>query len=252
MLASLGDGWLYRGVLFLKLFFRFGFHPISMHLRANGVSFLLSVRSHEELMLLYEIFCRRIYDFSLASDAEYVVDCGANCGISSLFLYTLYPSARILAVEPNPALFPRLQETVRPYKNILPVQCAVGAVDGEASFFVSPHATTASSLLQRSSEDKEYRVPVKTLKTILTEHGFPRVDVLKFDIEGAEEHLFTDSNTKDKIRFCVGEVHEDLMGVSLQEFLSTVQSGFSVSLVPTKKQKRFIMSAHTIAEKSNP
>ncbi len=222
-----------------------------MHLRVNGVSFLLSIHSHEELMLVYEIFCRRIYDFSSVSNAEYVVDCGANCGVSSLFLYTLYPNAHILAIEPNPALFPRLQETVRPYKNILPVQYAVGAVDGEASFFVSPRVTTASSFSRRSPEDKEYRVPVKTLKTILTEHELPRVDALKFDIEGAEEHLFADSDVRDRIRFCVGEVHEDLMEISLVEFLSTARSCFTISLVPTKKQKRFIMSARTITKKSN-
>lgn len=201
-------------------------------------------------MLLYEIFGRRIYDFSSVSDAEYIVDCGANCGISSLFLYTLYPNARILAIEPNPALFPRLQETVRPYKNILPVQYAVGAVDGEASFFVSPHATTASSLLRRSPEDAEHKVPIKTPKTILTECGFSRVDALKFDIEGAEEHLFADSDVRDRIRFCVGEVHEDLMEISLEKFLSTMRPSFTISLVPTKKQKRFIMSARTITKKS--
>lgn len=244
-LAALGDGLSNRISLFLRLLLRSQWRSIVMHLRANGTPFLFKASTHEELMLLYEIFCRRMYDFSSVRHAEYIVDCGANCGISSLFLHTLYPSARILAVEPNPTLFPRLQEVVRSYKNILPVQCAVGGREGTVRFFVSPHTTVASSLVQRAVNDKEYVVTMKTLEKLMYENNFPRIDALKFDIEGAEYDLFSRFSKLDVVDSFSGEVHEDLMGVSVTDFTTLFVERFHISLTPTGKKGRYIIHGHT-------
>lgn len=243
-IAALGDGMFLRVLIFFKLFFRTWRRPIYLRLRVNGTSISLHIRFHEELMLLQEIFCRRIYDFSSVHNARFVIDCGANCGISTLFLYTLFPNAKILALEPNPELFSRLKEMVSGYTNITPLQCAVGGTNRRAFFFVSPHTTVASSLIRRSGSDTEYSVSVKTLETIMDENNFPTIDALKFDIEGAEGEMFSFFSRFDALGAFCGEVHEDLMKISTKDLVGLIKDRFEFTITPTRKKGRYIMYGH--------
>ena len=59
-----------------------------------------------------EIFCERIYNFKYSNPSPKVLDIGANIGISVLFFKTIYPKARIVALEPDPRIFRFLKKNV--------------------------------------------------------------------------------------------------------------------------------------------
>lgn len=46
-----------------------------------------------------EIFVDEIYKFQAQSDTPYIIDCGANIGMSCLYYKKLYPNSKILAFE---------------------------------------------------------------------------------------------------------------------------------------------------------
>src|SRR5690606_6701996 len=73
--------------------------------------------------LYREIFLDEIYRFSAACEAPFIVDCGANIGMSVLYFKTLYPESRIVAFEPNPSAFALLEKNV-----------AVNQLDGVSLF----------------------------------------------------------------------------------------------------------------------
>ena len=154
----------------------------------------------------------------------------------------MFPSARILAVEPNPQLFERLKRMVAPYSNITPAQCAVGRDDQLATFFVTPNTTVASSLTRRSKEDVVHTVQEKKIETLMKEWDLPTIDVLKFDVEGAESAIFSNPQTHKHIRSCAGEVHEDLMGMSIKEFSDLISETYGYTLTPARKRQRYIVS----------
>src|SRR5687767_13587638 len=69
----------------------------------DSVSFLSAKR---------EIFGNEIYRFKSTSDAPYILDCGANIGLSIIYFKRLFPLAEIVAFEPDPRIFQFLQENV--------------------------------------------------------------------------------------------------------------------------------------------
>jgi hypothetical protein len=62
--------------------------------------------------LFEEIFVRRYYPFRPARRTPFVVDCGANVGVSAMFFKTVAPEAEILAFEPEPTAFRLLCDNV--------------------------------------------------------------------------------------------------------------------------------------------
>ena len=119
------------------------------------------------------------------------VDVGANIGAYSLFVAAeAGPSAKILAVEPQPAIFDRLTYNIsqNPFGTIKAVACAVADKPGELTMFLSPRNSGESSVkIVASDAATSVRVPATTLLELLRQEGFGRVDALKLDVEGAED-----------------------------------------------------------------
>jgi FkbM family methyltransferase len=119
------------------------------------------------------------------------VDIGANVGTYSLFVAARAGgSARILAVEPQPDIFDRLTFNIRqnPFGTIKAVAWAVADKDGELTLFLDPSNKGESSVkMVGSGQTRTIRVPAITLKRLLDQEGFTRVDAMKVDVEGAED-----------------------------------------------------------------
>jgi FkbM family methyltransferase len=119
------------------------------------------------------------------------VDVGANIGAYALFLANAAgPNARILAVEPLPAIFDRLVYNIRqnPFGTIKAVACAVADKPGELTLFLDARNSGGSSVkVVGSSQAETVRVPATTLLQLVTQERFSRLDAVKLDVEGAED-----------------------------------------------------------------
>lgn len=128
----------------------------------------------------------------LRSDAVFV-DIGANIGAYALFVAGLADSAaRILAVEPQPTIFERLVYNIaqNPAAPIRAFPIALADRDGKITLFVDSYNRGESSvkILGRATETgQSVEVPARTLLTLAEEEGLERIDILKIDIEGAED-----------------------------------------------------------------
>ena len=124
----------------------------------------------------------------LVRKAEYILDVGANTGVYALAASALNPHAKILAIEPAQRVFARLKRNIE--LNDFPIDAvAVAASDreGTATFydFAGDHEYSAS-LEASMGGTIETTVPVVTLDRLLAGHGFPRVDLMKIDVERHE------------------------------------------------------------------
>ena len=132
---------------------------------------------------------RQLIETRLRDDMIFV-DIGANIGGYSLFAAGIAGGrARILAVEPNPVVFERLTYNIRqnPFASIKAIDCAIADRDGEITLFLDP-ANQGETSIRISDTGGDYlRVPAKSLRNVLIDEDYPRVDVLKIDIEGAED-----------------------------------------------------------------
>ncbi len=124
------------------------------------------------------------------SDDMTFVDIGANIGGYALFVAALAGQrARILAIEPNPLIFDRLVCNIRqnPFATVKALDCAVADREGEITLFLEPRNQGEMSVRISDVGGEALKVHAKSLKTILVEEGYARIDALKIDVEGAED-----------------------------------------------------------------
>ncbi len=171
------------------------------------------------------------------------VDIGANVGLFSLFVAAKAgPSARILAVEPEPGNFARLafniaSNTALP---IEPLALALGDTTGEVAIALNrrdrggTRVQTLDTGADPAVEGTEgmVRVPCKPLLSLLNEKGVAAIDALKIDVEGMEDTVlapfFRDAPPALWPRLILIEDSSHEWKVDLFELLR--EKGYTVSL----------------------
>ena len=149
---------------------------------------VLDVDLHTAFDPLYSIVARREYEsetgFALRPGLT-VMDLGANVGVFATRAARLAgPEGRVIAVEPHPDNFRRLEANARRngLDRLVCVQAAAGDHDGEAALYVHERAINHS--LVRGS-GRSVTVPLRTVDSLARELGLTKLDLLKIDIEGA-------------------------------------------------------------------
>jgi FkbM family methyltransferase len=126
-----------------------------------------------------------------------VVDVGANHGDFSLAASALHPKARVLLVEPLPALQPELRRRCARRGGCWRLEpCALGSQGGSATLYVDPQSDAIGSLVGFSEEylkvnpqarpRQTLTCTVRTLDDLCVAHGIETIDLLKIDVEGFE------------------------------------------------------------------
>lgn len=132
-----------------------------------------------------------VYQFKAQNDNPVIIDCGANIGMSVLYFKRLYPRSQILAFEPDPNLFNFLQKNVTnfAFDDVSIEQKAIWLDDHGVSF-LSEGGHSGAIIPSGQQGNKIVEVHSVRLKDVL--EAFERVDMLKMDIEGAENEVLFD------------------------------------------------------------
>ncbi len=124
-----------------------------------------------------------MYDHLFTGKSNLVfLDIGANIGLVSI--YAVPFCKRIVAIEPNPDIFPQLVENTRNYSIIERQRIALAPVNEMVEFFVNDLNFTASSTV--NTHGRRVQAEGMTLPRILVMNHLFHVDVCKIDAEGAE------------------------------------------------------------------
>lgn len=138
-----------------------------------------------------ELFVQEMYNFVAKRPDPYIIDCGANLGMSIVYFKELYPKAKIIAFEADEHVFSFLEKNVQSfgYKNVELVNKAVWNKDDVLSFIVEGGA---GGRLEEQSQNGNYIYKdvscVSVRKYLMDE----KVDFFKIDIEGAEYEVLKD------------------------------------------------------------
>lgn len=129
------------------------------------------------------------------SKARLVVDCGANIGVSAYYFLHRYPSARVIAVEPDAQNYELCRRNLASFGNrAIVLRGALWSDCQPLRIVPSSRARGAWALRVEPVTSGVAEVEGFTLREILSCAGQrPPIDVLKIDIEGAETEVFRDS-----------------------------------------------------------
>jgi FkbM family methyltransferase len=157
-----------------------------------------------------EIFVNRLYDVRLTVEAPTILDCGSNIGMSILFFKNLYPQATILGFEPNPLTFPVLSQNVQAngLRDVALHQKALADEPGRLEFYVNTDEPGALNAGLYGTHRNRVAVPVAAER--LSSYIDRDIDLLKLDIEGAEEMVIrelAEHGALSRVRNLVCEYH---------------------------------------------
>ena len=163
--------------------------------------------------LFRDLFLARVYEAHFDNDRPIIIDCGSNIGMSIFFFKTMYPGAQIVGFEPNPVQFDLLSKNIEinELTDTMVLQKAVSDSRGTIDFFLNENdpGSLNMGLVQRNSEAPKISVECE----LLSDHISDPVDLLKLDIEGAEESVLRDLERSGKlqsIKLIVCEYHHHI------------------------------------------
>jgi len=202
------------------------------------------------LGIVKEVFVHGDYFFHSTSKRPFIIDCGANIGLASMYFAYLYPDAEIVAFEPGEEAFARLERNVKNnpiLKNVIVHNVAASYEAGFAEFFENRTSAGGSTLNASIADSKEaaifksIRVRTIPLSSLITKE----VDLLKMDIEGGELVVLKEldsSGALRRIKEIVFECHynKDSTGNSVPEILSLLEkNGFLPVISSELSRNRF-------------
>lgn len=204
---------------------------LQMEVTYDHGSWRLPMRmSSEDYAAFREIFLYRYYDQDLGQPAT-ILDLGGYCGYTAVTFSARFPRARIAAVEPHPTNFAALTANIK--LNNLPVtafQAAATVTDGPVELFLGGGMTHGLAPTHHSTGGS-ITVDGLSVPTILDRLGWDRIDLLKIDIEGAEEPLFgAQQPWLAAVQTIIGEYHGSYGIPELRSDLEPL--GFKVTDLP--------------------
>lgn len=159
----------------------------------------------EEVLLDFEYgFIGQLFE---TAASPVIVDLGANIGMFSLYALSLWPKATVLSVESSTATFELLKRNHdrNPGMAWKAHHAAVWKENGTISF-KNTGSSTGGHICCSGSADET--VPAATLGSLLESNGVGKIDLLKMDIEGAEEAVLAEcAPLLERVGAIIIEVH---------------------------------------------
>ena len=178
-----------------------------------------------DLEVFHQIFVQQEYScVTNSTDICAVLDLGANVGYSSAWFAAEFPDAVVVAVEPDPA------NAILARRNLLPFGNRVTVIEAAA------WTANVELVLDRSFRDgREWAVTVRharagelsgvkafTIPSLMKLSGISRIDILKMDVEGAEERLFRQGAEAwlPSVRNLLVELHDEVCEAACRHALA--------------------------------
>lgn len=192
--------------------------------------------------LFCEIFCSEAYEQLLPEEADVIFDLGANVGVSTLYFRLRYPESTIHCFEPDPNNVRRLYDQAAIIRDARIHNVALWSSNGTLSFHVDPHRGSLSSVSSVHDRQQKVDVQARTLDSLLQEKNIREIDLMKFDIEGAEEEAFAVFDRFNQVNALFGEIHADLCDADA--VLSALDPHFdTIKTTPLGIEERWYVAA---------
>ncbi len=162
-----------------------------------------------------DIFYKEIPSFKLSANAVFF-DIGAHIGTFSLLTSYQFPDSKIFAFEACNETFKLLKSNIdyNDIKNINAFHKAVAAVDGEVKLYHSKDAGNWGHSITSRLSDSFESVKSVNLSQFMDEYNIQKIDLIKFNCEGAEFEILNSLSDKQIARCLkVGLIlyHQDLV-----------------------------------------
>jgi FkbM family methyltransferase len=177
-----------------------------------------------DVLVASQVFMQRSYFHKslLSLSPKFILDAGANIGLSAIFFAKLFPGVRILCVEPESSNYALLRKNVSSYPQIEVVQA--GLWGSECTLRIANPGGDRWAFRTVKSEAGDGVLRGMSVDEICQLYGETTIDILKIDIEGAEKEVFAVDATSwlKRVHVLMIELHDRLVAGCARSVYSAV------------------------------
>jgi len=188
-------------------------------IKLNKIPYVFVRVKSTDLPTLRQVFFDEEYRFNLNNPLT-IVDLGANVGYATLYFKVQNPNATIIAVEPDINNFNQLVLNTNKFNDIHCINKAVWSNERELYLDISP--SLGDWGIQVTEEIKKNKVQTISIPKLMDEFNLKSIDVLKIDIETAEEEIFKNCDWINHVKILVVETHDRFKEASSNNFIRAI------------------------------
>lgn len=146
----------------------------------------------------------------LPSPGDTVIDIGAGVGEETIVLSSLVGTkGRVYAIEAHPRTFQALRYLVTS-NNLTNVETSNVAIsDSEGPVAIEDTSNSLANSIIQNTGGNQFSIPGETLDNYVSRHRITRIDLLKMNVEGAEQLIVKGMNTSwDLVRHTAISCHD--------------------------------------------
>lgn len=169
------------------------------------------------------IFVRGEFHLPVSITPRLIIDAGAYTGLSTLYYAQTYPSAKIIAIEPESSNFSVLEKHTKHFANI--VRLHAGLWDKHAHLKIVDRGSGNWGFgITEVPQDEPFDIQAVTIESVLALSGCEKIDILKLDIEGSEKQLFSQNYESwlSKVNIIVVELHDYIVSGCASSLYSAI------------------------------
>jgi FkbM family methyltransferase len=153
--------------------------------------------------------------------ARFIIDAGAHIGLASVLFASRFPSARIVAIEPQADNFAMLERNTARFPGICPIRAGLWWHGATLKIQNPGEKSWGFRLAEGDGGD----VAAVTVGNLMQRFAFDRIDILKLDVEGAEKEVLEHAaGWIDRVDTMIVELH-DRVRVGCTEALEQAIAG---------------------------
>lgn len=191
---------------------------LALHTPASKAPIFLRVPS-SDVEAYEQVFLNEEYLFDVTREPRFIIDAGANIGLTSVYFARKYPRALIVAIEPEGTNYRQLCDNTRDHPSVTCLHAALWGEDkqiqlvdpglGHWGFMTAEAGAVASGVSAALPTGQS--VQALSVETLIKRFAIDRIDIFKIDIEGAELELFSASAAWiDCVDSIIIELHDRL------------------------------------------
>lgn len=175
------------------------------------------------------------YVYALFEDDDppkYILDAGANVGMSTLLFKSLWPDATVVSLEPDPSNFDMLKRNTAGLPKVHPMNVGLW---GRTANITQTGFHGNWGRVFKEAEPGESGMPAFSVQDLAKKAGVPAFDFVKIDIEGAEGMVFmpeADTRWIQQARLVSLEIHDyfhNYFGLGPLDISTRIDAAFNSS-----------------------
>lgn len=220
------------------------------HLGIRQIKFLkLSLRSNQLIIIrsgttdyheVISVLSGREYPvhfLNFDSQKPVIVNVGAHIGTFDLFIKNLFPSSKLISIEPNLANFDLLKKNIKinNLHDIETLNLALSNKNGKCSLFFSENQLNTGNLFRGTKESK---IRCMTLDRVVHKFLDKKIDLLKMDCEGCEYLTLTKISKNIQINNIFLEYHNISKTYNILKLMKSLEMDYDVKYRRENKNLR--------------